>query len=1645
VSGKQEAVVFFSDNIADERLVKDLSKEGSLFYDSDDDDDDSPIKLSFQLVPHSRTVQLEGLDSSVNKGSIRRYFQVLQQQEHMTQPLLIEDIQTGRPEGTALVTFRTIEGVTSVLQCTELPPISENSPSPKVSLYHTYPPSAVESNAPEERPESPRLETVEPVYYEPEVPDSIDYIWKQEKQKKKLVNQLDCEDLSWDNGILTILGSSYAQEECLKKLKDFSERYQVKTYYVKDSRIWEWSRNFIEAEKENRSSEVEFTALEDELAFKFIGLEAEVNALFHFCADTISAERRKREADSEEVQERLTAASSYHFELLKRSDEFKSAVDTCRVEPVQTGNNVYLDLKGPRTGVRTAKDDFLQFFNGLESIFVELPVPVLRFLRQYDLNPLVEVLNDEKLDAIPTNVEEHSVRLVVKMTVREQVSKIAREAFTTVHLPDVEDNEVQQYLRTEEFGRYLKSVSDDYGVLLELSGEEVEDVEDSPITVSVVGKKAICQEVCTAVSDTLIETVIYTRHIAIEHPGSFRYVKRYSQTSIEEVAARLSKYKTSIEIRRRRASDPYPSVVFSCTKRGLNEVQNKIEKYTTLSRLDKTFSEHGLMRYFNTDSFATKRSSTEKDHQVVIYLDFEDEDDSVNEVPATKMTSLKLPTDPAKIAEFTMRKDPNRMIAIFAGDICHHKADAIVNAANERLEHTGGVALQISRAAGAIMQKESDDYIKSHGKLKEGKAMKTSAGNISNAKHIIHTVGPQWPGIFHLPGAYKKAEEKLGEATKSCLELAHEHGCTSVCFPAIGTGMYRCPSEVVAKSMVKAASNYLAQTKASTVKQVHFILRFEDRENIRCFQKECEATLGPSNAVESKESWTMRVPGIALHEFVGPPRSSPDKEFKPPRASESKVAVASESSAPAYAITRNLSPAKEHLKVSVVPGDITEAKVDVIVNSTNGKLELESAPASKAVLKVAGPQLQADCSDHVKVKGNLNTGDLITTNAYRLPCKKVIHVVCPNSLKGLEDLVVKCLTEVNRLGHRSVAFPALGTGNLGMADEVAAKGILGGIDSYSARGPSNVVDVNVVIFDKDKLPKFHEIYKKQSANIPSGTVPSVTIPSVTVPSPAVIQDNSYQFSNGVILTVTQGDVTKDNSDVIVAPAGVVLGTVFKVDSTVNDDFKTRYKSTANPVADLTGSSKLGCKRVFAIVVPSKGKRDDNESVKCIRDVVSRCLDLANSGKYSSISVPAIGTGGLGYTNVQVAAGIIEASKDFSSTTTSPTLKQIKVKVFDDHRVPDFLKELKSRTAGLRAGMMHSVASGIYSGIPETLKSIYSSAVGYTATPDTDKPHETKSKKKRKKKKKATPLQGFSVGQPDVLTVSVIGSTDRKCEDVMGILQKSIKDACTTYSSEEYIPDGLETARLHELALANKVALKLDVSKGSTSPASITLSGYSEDVLKASRDYLCLTTNAWREEKEASERDHILETCTWCWQDDDETYQSYDEDSIVKLEIAHESGEKSVSVNYRGATVEVDLAKLEMKYEGKSRKVKRQDKGATPQFPSTWKDSSTEGTHDYELEKVQLATSDHEYKDVEQLFFQTGGKGTILSIIRVQNPKLYMSYVQEKQSITKKRQKQIQDGSAVVERSLFHGTKSDFVDHIMSSGFNRSYAGSVVGK
>ena len=59
----------------------------------------------------------------------------------------------------------------------------------------------------------------------------------------------------------------------------------------------------------------------------------------------------------------------------------------------------------------------------------------------------------------------------------------------------------------------------------------------------------------------------------------------------------------------------------------------------------------------------------------------------------------------------------NQTVQIVQGDITSEAVDAIVNAANEHLQHGGGVAWAISRKGGPTIQNESDDWIRQHGSV----------------------------------------------------------------------------------------------------------------------------------------------------------------------------------------------------------------------------------------------------------------------------------------------------------------------------------------------------------------------------------------------------------------------------------------------------------------------------------------------------------------------------------------------------------------------------------------------------------------------------------------------------------------------------------------------------------------------------------------------------------------------------------------------------------------------------------------------------------------------------------------------------------------------------------------------------------------
>ncbi len=153
---------------------------------------------------------------------------------------------------------------------------------------------------------------------------------------------------------------------------------------------------------------------------------------------------------------------------------------------------------------------------------------------------------------------------------------------------------------------------------------------------------------------------------------------------------------------------------------------------------------------------------------------------------------------------------PAGRITVVEGDITRQDVDAVVNAANEALQRGGGVDGAIHRAAGPELQKECNRI----GGCPTGEA-RVTRGYRLKARHVIHAVGPRWKG-----GDRGEAEQ-LASCYRSALRLAREHGCRTVAFPAISTGVYGYPLDDATRIAVTTVRDELA--KAPGIEEVRFV------------------------------------------------------------------------------------------------------------------------------------------------------------------------------------------------------------------------------------------------------------------------------------------------------------------------------------------------------------------------------------------------------------------------------------------------------------------------------------------------------------------------------------------------------------------------------------------------------------------------------------------------------------------------------------------------------------------------------------------------------------------------------------------------------------------------------------------------------
>jgi O-acetyl-ADP-ribose deacetylase len=157
--------------------------------------------------------------------------------------------------------------------------------------------------------------------------------------------------------------------------------------------------------------------------------------------------------------------------------------------------------------------------------------------------------------------------------------------------------------------------------------------------------------------------------------------------------------------------------------------------------------------------------------------------------------------------------------------------------------------------------------------------------------------------------------------------------------------------------------------------------------------------------------------------------------------------------------------------IEAVRGDITQQRVDAIVNAANSSL-LGGGGVDGAIHRAGGPEILAEC----RGLGGCETGDAKATTAGTLPARHVIHAVGPVWHGGDDDeaeLLASChrraLELAAELGCSSVAFPAISTGVYGYPVELAAP-IAIAAAREALRPPVELV--RFVLFSEDHLEAF---------------------------------------------------------------------------------------------------------------------------------------------------------------------------------------------------------------------------------------------------------------------------------------------------------------------------------------------------------------------------------------------------------------------------------------------------------------------------------------------------------------------------------------------------------------------------------------------
>ncbi|KAF6120826.1 poly(ADP-ribose) polymerase family member 14 [Phyllostomus discolor] len=905
---------------------------------------------------------------------------------------------------------------------------------------------------------------------------------------------------------------------------------------------------------------------------------------------------------------------------------------------------------------------------------------------------------------------------------------------------------------------------------------------------------------------------------------------------------------------------------------------------------------------------------------------------------------------------------PGVSLIVQQGDLTRFPVEVVVNAANENLRHSGGLAAALSKAAGPQLQADCDQIVKEKGTIPVGSAIVSRAGKLPY-RQVIHAIGPRWKS-----DDAQGCVLQLKKAVRQSLQLAEKLQYQSIAIPAISSGVFGFPiSQCVEAIVLAVKETFQYNWDGRTLKEIYLV--DTSQKTVEAFAETVKTVF--KNTMPGTSS-QLSVPAA-----VQPSLRKDD--------GNSKVLLC-----------------PGGLRILLVKEEVQNATTDVVVNSIPSNLELNRGPLSSALLAKAGPDLQKEL---YTAEQNLpvGVGTILQTSGCNLHCHHVLHVVAPDwnndntsSRKIMEDIIRKCLETTENLSLKSIAFPAIGTGNLGFPKTVFAELIISEVFKFSSNNqPTALQEVCFLLHPNDhaNIQAFSDEFdRRANKNFISDKVPKAENTQGFYSAVTSSDLGVHEMKIGPItFQVAPGDITKEEADVIVnstsktfnLKAGVSKAILEQAGQDVEAEcFRLAQQSNNDYI--ITGGGLLKCKSIIHV----SGGSDVKRLVSCI-------LQECENRNYSSICLPAIGTGKAKQDPDKVAEAIMDAIKDFIQKGPVQSVKKVKAVIFLPQILDVFYANMKKRENS-QASPLQSVISKV------------ASLLGLSKqAPRTKKPLVLEKK-------------------TESAVFQVCGENEKRVDSALACIQDLIKNELSIYTSEDECIKDFDKKEHQELTKLTE-KLSISISWDARTP-SIKVTGISRDVEEAGKaiEEMIRTVRAAREQE--SRADYVSEFVEWQYNDNN-AFHNFDKMTNLQLEDAKKAKKSTVNVKINNQSYTVDLKSyVATDAKGHSLPVQRLTKPEV-EVPAHWCDMKQQC-----VRLVELSPGHAEYDEVANVFNQTCSNFKIEKIERIQNPHLWKVYQTQKKNMDEK------NGNTKNERLLFHGTDANSLPYINKNGFNRTYAG-----